>query len=79
MIIFTNSDSYSFSFGNVLYPYGYFIMATVKAASVRFMALAQELEYTPTSEMAIINQIAPTEQAFKAALTVFAPAGVSLM
>lgn len=73
------NPAYSFSFGNVLYPYGYFIMATVKAASVRFMALAQELEYTPTSEMAIINQIAPTEQAFKAALTAFAPAGASLM
>lgn len=70
---------YSTLFGNVLYPYGYFIIATVKAASVRFLALAQELEYTPTTEMAIINMIKPTETAFKAAMTAYAPAGGTLM
>lgn len=68
----------SMPLGNALYGYGYFILASVKAASIRFLALAHELEYTPTSEMAIINMIAPTEIAFKSAMTAFAPAGGTL-
>ena len=66
--------------GNVLYGYAFFILATVKAASIRFLALAQEIEYTPTAEMAIINMIAPTEAALKGIMTALpAPAGATLV
>lgn len=66
--------------GNVLYGYAYFILATVKAASIRFLALAQELEYTPTSEMTIINMIAPTEISLKNIMVSLpAPAGATLI
>lgn len=73
------NPAYAMLFGNSLYPYGFFVLATVKAAAVRFLALAQELEYTPTTEMTIINQIAPTEKAFKSAMAAFAPAGAALI
>lgn len=75
----TANSVYGTLFGNVLYSYGFFILATVKAASIRFLALAQEIDYTPTSEMAIINSIAPVEMAFKAATVAFAPAGSTLI
>lgn len=66
--------------GNVLYGYAFFILATVKAASIRFLALAQEIEYTPTAEMAIINMIAPTEAALKGIMAALpAPAGATLV
>jgi hypothetical protein len=66
--------------GNVLYGYAFFILATVKAASIRFLALAQEIQYTPTSEMAIINMIAPAEVALKGIMaTLPAPAGAILI
>lgn len=66
--------------GNVLYGYAFFILATVKAASIRFLSLAQELQYTPTSEMTIINMIAPTEIALKGIMTSLpAPAGATLI
>lgn len=65
--------------GNILYGYGFFVMATVKAASIRFLALAEELQYTPTSEMTIINQIATTETTWKSAMAGFAPAGATLI
>lgn len=66
--------------GNVLYGYAFFILATVKAASIRFLALAQELSYTPTTEMTIINMIAPTEAALKGIMgTLPAPAGAVLI
>lgn len=66
--------------GNVLYGYAFFILATVKAASIRFLALAQEIQYTPTSEMAIINMIAPAEAALKGIMASLpAPAGAALM
>lgn len=66
--------------GNVLYGYAFFILATVKAASIRFLALAQEIQYTPTSEMAIINMIAPAEASLKGIMASLpAPAGAALM
>lgn len=66
--------------GNVLYGYAFFILATVKAASIRFLALAQELSYTPTTEMTIINMISPTEAALKGIMgTLPAPAGAVLI
>ena len=66
--------------GNVLYGYAFFILATVKAASIRFLALAQELQYTPTTEMTIINMIAPAEVSLKGIMASLpAPAGAVLM
>ena len=66
--------------GNVLYGYAFFILATVKAASIRFLALAQEIEYPPTSEMAIINMISPTEAELKRIMTALpSPAGATLV
>lgn len=64
--------------GNVLYGYAWAIIANAKAASIRFLAIAQEIDYTPTSEMAIIEKIAPTEVALSG-LTGLAPAGATLI
>lgn len=69
----------SLTLGNLLYGYGFFVLATVKAAAVRFLALAQELEYSPTTEMAIIDMIAPVEVEFKSAMAALAPAGAALI
>lgn len=74
------NPAFGVMWGNVLYGYAFFILATVKAASIRFLALAQEIDYTPTAEMAIINMIAPTEAALKGIMGALpAPAGAALM
>lgn len=66
--------------GNVLYGYAFFILATVKAASIRFLALAHEIQYTPTTEMTIINMIAPVEASLKGVMASLpAPAGTTLI
>lgn len=75
----TANPVYGTLFGNVLYAYGFFVLATIKAASIRFLAIAQEIDYTPTDEMAIINSIAPVEIAWKSATAAFAPAGSALI
>lgn len=74
------NPAFGIMWGNVLYGYAFFILATVKAASIRFLALAQEIDYTPTAEMAIINMIAPAEIALKGIMGALpAPAGAALM
>lgn len=64
--------------GNILYGYAWAILANVKAASVRFLAIAQEIEYTPTTEMTIISNIKVTETTLAGLLSI-APAGSSLI
>ena len=74
----TPNPIYVSLFTNVLYGYAWAILSNAKAASIRFLALAQEMNYTPTVEMDIINKIAPTELALSGLLGM-APAGVKLI
>ena len=69
--------SVSLPLGNVLFGYAFFILADVKAASVRMLANCQKIGYTPTVEMTYIQQI-PTAEASLMGLSSIAPAGAAL-
>ena len=69
--------SASLPLGNILFGYAFFILADVKAASVRMMANCQKIGYTPTVEMTYIEQI-PVAEASLMGLASIAPAGAAL-
>jgi len=63
--------------GNVNYGILFFILGALKASAIRFMAIAQEINYTPDAEMAIINMIPACEVQLNTYLG-FGPAGAAL-
>jgi DNA repair exonuclease SbcCD ATPase subunit len=62
---------------NINYGLMYFILYTCKASSIRFLALAQEIGYEPTSEMSIIASITEYETKM-AGFGAMAPGSVQL-
>ena len=71
------NPAYSILFGNPNFGVLYFILGSLKASSIRFLALAQEIEYTPTTEMSTISSIKACETALNGFLA-NAPAGAAL-
>lgn len=63
--------------GNVSYGLLFFILSVVKASAMRFKALANELNYTPTVEMETLTMIPILEGQIKAMLAL-GPAGATL-
>ena len=63
--------------GNVSYGLLFFILSVVKASAMRFKALANELDYTPTVEMETLTMIPILEGQVKALLAM-GPAGATL-
>lgn len=63
--------------GNVSYGILFFILSVVKASAMRFKALANELDYTPTVEMETLTMIPILEGQIKALLAM-GPAGATL-
>ena len=63
--------------GNVSYGLLFFILSVVKASAMRFKALANELNYTPTVEMETLTMIPILEGQLKAMLAL-GPAGATL-
>lgn len=73
----TANPAFLIPWGNVLYGFAWAILANAKAASIRFLAIAQEIDYTPKEENATINGITAAEGALMG-LSSIAPAGASL-
>lgn len=74
----TANPAFLTPWGNVLYGFAWAILANAKAASIRFLAIAQEIDYIPKEEMATISSIATAEGTLMG-LASIAPAGASLM